>query len=161
MIDLVFGVIAASILFSSRFIVSGLISTKTGVAPASRTAFAVEEKVKLGRITSSPAFRSHKRSAISSAVEPLVVSSTFCARKRSSIQALHFLVKAPSPQILWESIASLTYSYSSPTQGGTLKGIILSPLCRNRLFYRHRFCQVSRFIYIESLGHTDIVGKQL
>ena len=46
--------------------------------------------------------------AISSAVVPLVVSSTFCAPKRSSSQALHFLVKAPSPQILCESMACLT-----------------------------------------------------
>ena len=106
------------------FIVSGRTSTKTSLAPASTAEVAVLENVKLGRMTSSPGWMSHSSMAMSNAVVPLVVSSTFWAWKRSSSQALHCLVKAPSPQILCESIACLTYSSSSPTQGGTLKGIM-------------------------------------
>ena len=79
-------------------------------------AVAVEEKVKLGRITSSPGLRSHRTAAISSAAVPLVVSSTFSALKRSSIQAWHFRENGPSPQILWlASAASRTQSISVPT----------------------------------------------
>ena len=72
--------------------VSGRISTKTGVAPVRTIAVAVLEKVKLGTMTSSPFFRPHRMAAISSAVVPLVVSRTFCAPKRSSRYAWHFLV---------------------------------------------------------------------
>ena len=46
-------------------------------AGASR--IAVLENVKLGRMTSSPGFRSHSSAAMSSAVVPEVVSKTFCA----------------------------------------------------------------------------------
>ena len=74
---LVLSVMAASIFVSSMFMVSGRTSTNTSLAPASTKAVAVEEKVKLGRITSSPGCRSHSSAAISSAVVPLVVSSTF------------------------------------------------------------------------------------
>ena len=70
-------VIALSNLFSSIFIVSGLISTNTNFAPAKTAAVAVLENVYDGKITSSPCFRSHRSIAISKAVVPLVVSSTF------------------------------------------------------------------------------------
>ena len=102
---LVRSVMAASILVSSMFMVSGRTSTNTSFAPASTKALAEEEKVKLGRMTSSPGRNSHIRAAISSAVVPLVVSSTFCAPKRCSSQALHCLVNTPSPQIFWFSTA--------------------------------------------------------
>lgn len=75
-------------------------STKTSVAPIAWKAVAVDEKVKLGRITSSPGLRSQSTAAISSAAVPLVVSRTFSAPKRSSIQAWHLREKGPSPQIL-------------------------------------------------------------
>ena len=117
------------------FIVSGRTSTNTSLAPASTAAVAVLEKVKLGRMTSSPGWRPHSSMAISSAVVPLVVSSTFWVWKRSSIQLLHILVKAPSPQILWASMACLTYSSSSPTQGGTLKGIMAKALFPYKIRY--------------------------
>ena len=132
---LVLSVMAASILVSSMFIVSGRTSTNTSLAPASTAAVAVLEKVKLGRMTSSPGWRPHSSIAISSAVVPLVVSSTFWVWKRSSIQLLHILVKAPSPQILWASMACLTYSSSSPTQGGTLKGIMAKALFPYKIRY--------------------------
>ena len=50
----VLSVMACSIFVSSMFIVSGRMSTKTSFAPASTAAVAVLEKVKLGRMTSSP-----------------------------------------------------------------------------------------------------------
>ena len=56
------------------------------------TAAAVLENVKLGRMTSSPGFRSHSSAAISNAVVPEVVSKTFWAQNRSSSHRLHFFV---------------------------------------------------------------------
>ena len=53
--------------FSSIVRVSARISTKTGVAPASRKAFAVEQKVKDGMITSSPCPIPNTRGIASSA----------------------------------------------------------------------------------------------
>ena len=87
-------------------------------------AIAVDQKVKLGRMTTSPGLMSHKRAAISRAVDPLVVNNTFFAQNLFSSQALHFFVNFPSPQILWFSIASLIYSSYLPVKGGTLKLII-------------------------------------
>ncbi len=49
---------------------SGSISTKTGVAPVSATAFAVAAKVKDGTITSSPAPMPRASSAMCSAEVP-------------------------------------------------------------------------------------------
>ena len=80
--------------------VSGRISEKTGVAPVRTTAVAVLEKVKLGRMTSSPFCRPDRMVAISRAVVPEVVRRAPGVPKRSLIQAWHFLVKGPSPQIL-------------------------------------------------------------
>ena len=58
---LVAPVTASSIRDSSRFFVSGRISTKTGLIPLTRKAFAVETKVKDGRMTSSPSCSPHSR----------------------------------------------------------------------------------------------------
>ena len=57
--------------------VSGQMSAKTSVAPRSANALAVLENVNDGRITSSPGATSHRIAAISSALEPEVVSSAF------------------------------------------------------------------------------------
>ena len=59
--------IASSISVSSRFSVSGRMSTNTGPAPRSTNALAVETKVNDGMITSSPGSRSSSSAAISSA----------------------------------------------------------------------------------------------
>ena len=61
------GVISASSRVSSRFSVSGRMSTNTGRAPRSTKALAVETKVNDGTITSSPGSRSSSSAAISSA----------------------------------------------------------------------------------------------
>ena len=61
---------------------------------------------------------------MSNADVPLVVNNTFCALNLSSNHLLHFLVKAPSPQILCEAIACSIYLISSPKYGGILNGII-------------------------------------
>ena len=143
----VLSVMACSIFVSSMFIVSGRMSTNTSRAPASTAEVAVLEKVKLGRMTSSPGCRSHSSMAISSAVVPLVVSSTFWAWKRSSSHALHCLVKAPSPQILWDAMACFTYSISSPTQGGTLNGII------GILLSRLNFYQILQYTTVFGFCH--------
>ena len=95
----VLSVIAASIFVSSIFIVSGRMSTKTSVAPANTNELAVDEKVNEGRITSSPGSKSHKKAAISNAVDPLVVRSAFFVPNLSSIHLSHFFVNGPSPQI--------------------------------------------------------------
>ncbi len=52
------------------------------------------------------------------------VSRHFAVPVNSSIHALHFCVKGPSPQIFWFSTACLIYSISRPVNGGTLKLII-------------------------------------
>ena len=79
--------IAASISDSSRFKVSRRMSTKTGRAPRSKKALAVETKVNDGRITSSPGSRSQSRAAISRAAVQEWVSSTLRAPNRCSSQA--------------------------------------------------------------------------
>ena len=82
------------------FIVSGRMSTKTSFAPARTNAVAVEEKVKLGRMTSSPGWRSQRSAAISSAVVPEVVRSAFWAQNLSSSHSWQRIVNGPSPEIL-------------------------------------------------------------
>ena len=69
------GVIAASILRSSMFSVSGRMSTNTGTPPRSTNAFAVETKVYDGMMTSSPGPMSASIAAISSAAVQECVSS--------------------------------------------------------------------------------------
>ena len=88
------------------FIVSARTSTNTNVAPANTNEFAVDEKVKDGRITSSPGFNPQRSAAISSALEPEVVSRAFLVPNLSSNHASHFLVKGPSPQIFKFETAS-------------------------------------------------------
>ena len=84
------------------FMVSGLISTNTGVAPRSTKASAVDTKVKAGMMTSSPGPISGSRSAASSvAWVQEVVSRHLAVPVLLSSHSLHFFVYAPSPQIFW------------------------------------------------------------
>ena len=121
---LVLGVMAASMRFSSMFMVSGLMSMNFRRARWPTKAVAVEEKVNDGRMTSSPGSRWQRAAASSSALVPLVVSRARLASKRCSIHSLHCLVKAPSPQILRLSIACWMFWNSVPTNGGLLNEII-------------------------------------
>lgn len=77
--QVVLSVMAASILLSSMFMVSGRMSTYTILAPRWTKASAVDTKVKEGRITSSPAFTPHSSAASSRALVQEVVSSTLGA----------------------------------------------------------------------------------
>ena len=102
---------------------------------------------------------------MSSAVEPDVVNSTFCARNRSSIHALHRRVNAPSPQMWCAAIASAMYSFAFGPQGGTLNGILIS-LITGYLFpllslNRHALGKVARVVHIKTLRDTDIICHQL
>ena len=72
-------VIADSTRFSSRFNVSGRISTNTGIPPRSAMAFAVLTKVNDGMITSSPGPTPASSAAISSAAVQECVSRTRAA----------------------------------------------------------------------------------
>ena len=78
---------------------SGRMSTKTGRAPRSTNAFAVETNVNDGTITSSPGPMSSSSAAISRACVQDVVSSTRRAPRSSSSRRRHFSVKTPSPEI--------------------------------------------------------------
>jgi hypothetical protein len=92
----VLGVMAASIRFSSRFKVSGRMSTNTGFAPKRTKAFAVETKVKDGRITSSPGPRLQSIAAISRAAVHDGVRSTLGIPNRSSSKWQHCCVPVRS-----------------------------------------------------------------
>ena len=85
---------------------SGRMSAKTGRAPRSTTAFAVDTKVNDGMMTSSPGPRSRRRAASSSAVVQEVVSRTRRAPSSSSSRRRHFSVNTPSPEIRPESTDS-------------------------------------------------------
>ena len=97
---------AASTSRSSMFSVSGRMSTKTGTAPRSTAALAVDTKVNDGMMTSSPGARSNSMAAISIAAVQEWVSSACRQPTCSSIQALQRLVKGPSPLRWWLAIAS-------------------------------------------------------
>src|SRR4051812_2361036 len=119
---LVRGVIAASINVSSRFNVSGLISTNTGTARRSTTALAVETKVKDGMITSSPGSSSQRMAAISNADVHDWVSKASITLRRSFNQAWHRSANLPLPEKLRSRNTSVRYSISRPATGGTLNG---------------------------------------
>jgi hypothetical protein len=72
-------------------------STKTGIAPRSTKAFAVETKVKEGMMTSSPLLRSSRIAARSSAEVQEGVSSALAQRVRRSSHSWQRRVKDPSP----------------------------------------------------------------
>lgn len=78
-------VINCSSFASFRLNVSGRMSMKTGVAPRSTKALAVETKVKEGTITSSPDWMFNNSAAISSAWVQEVVSSAFGTKRVSSV----------------------------------------------------------------------------
>ena len=77
--------------------VSGRMSTKTGTAPRSTAALAVDTKVNEGMMTSSPGARSNSSAAISIAAVQEWVRSAWRAPVSCSSQALQRLVKGPSP----------------------------------------------------------------
>ncbi len=96
---LVLDVMAASILVSSMFRVSGRMSTKTGTPPRSTKALAVDTKVNEGMMTSSPGPTSQRMAAISSAAVQEWVSSALRQPRFCSSHSLHCRVKWPSPEM--------------------------------------------------------------
>ena len=105
------------------FSVSGRMSTKTGVAPRSTTALAVDTNVKDGMMTSSPGPSSSSIAAISSAAVQEWVSKACGQPIACSSQAWHFLVNGPSPDRCWFWIASSMYWTSLPAGNGRLNGM--------------------------------------
>jgi len=118
-------VMSDSSLRSSRFSVSGRTSAKTGRAPRSAKALAVETKVKDGTMTSSPGFRSNSSPAISSACVQEVVSSALPTPCSCSSRAWHFFVKPPSPIRWLLASACSMYFDSSPSLCSRLKGMVM------------------------------------
>jgi hypothetical protein len=106
------------------FKVSGLTSTKTGLAPARITAFAVDTNVNEGMITSSPGSRSQSIAANSRAEVHDGVINTLGIANRSSINLAQARVKKPSAAIFLLVIALVMYSSSFPVMKGLLKGIL-------------------------------------
>ena len=100
-------VIASSIRRSSRLSVLARMSTNTGVAPRSATAFAVDTNVKDGMITSSPCFSSASIAASSSAELHDPVSNARAAPVWSSSQRPQRAVKGPFPDRWRLAIACL------------------------------------------------------
>src|ERR1051326_2984995 len=100
-----------------------LISQNTGFPPPRMIAFAVETNVKLGRITSSPGFRSIIIIAISSACVQEVVRSAWFSEKRLHNDCSTALHIDPSPLIFPESRTRLMSSMTEPLRYGLLKGM--------------------------------------
>ncbi len=117
------GVSAAAMARSSRFSVSGRMSTKTGTPPRSTNAFAVDTNVNEGMITSSPGTMLARRAAISNAPVQECVSSALTQPTCASSQAWQRREKMPSPAICARAMASRMYSNSRPVTWGRLKGI--------------------------------------
>ncbi len=118
---------AASIFVSSMFNVSGRMSTKTGVAPRSTNAFAVETNVNDGMMTSSPAPTPLRMAAISRAAVQECVRSAFWLPTRCSSQAQHRLENSPFPARWPFAWACEMYQSSRPVMYGLLKGITADP----------------------------------
>ena len=116
-------VIAPSMRVSSRFSVSGRMSTNTGRAPRSTTAFTVDTKVKGGTMTSSPGRRSSRSAAISSACVHEVVSSAFGDPVSRSSHSWQARVYGPSPWSGPSAMTRVTYSASRPVTAARLNGM--------------------------------------
>ena len=100
------GVIAASTSDGLMLRVSERESTKTGTAPYSAKALAVDTKVYDGTITSSPGFKSHKRADISSAWVQEVVSRVRTVPVVERIFSSTRCVNLPLPEVCPPMIAS-------------------------------------------------------
>src|SRR6056297_1102062 len=133
----VFSDIAFSILFSSIFIVSGLISTNTILAPLNTKALAVDTKVKEGIITSSPSLISQINAAISNPAVQDGVKKIFWESNSFSINLHACLENSPFPEIFPVSIDFFMYSISFPKKHGLLKGIICIYLLLIFLIFQH------------------------
>src|SRR6056297_797045 len=120
----VFSDIAFSILFSSIFIVSGLISTNTILAPLNTKALAVDTKVKEGIITSSPSLISQINAAISNPAVQDGVKKIFLESNSFSIKSHTCLENCPFPEIFPVFRDFLMYSISFLKKHALLKGII-------------------------------------
>ena len=83
-------------------------STKTGTAPRSATAFAVETKVKDGMITSSPGPSPARIAHISRAPVAECVNSAFADPVCSSSHVPHLPANGPFPERWPFAIASAT-----------------------------------------------------
>jgi hypothetical protein len=116
-------VIAAATARSSRLRVSGRQSTKTGTAPRSTYAFAVETNVNDGRITSSPGCRSSSSPVSSSACVQDVVSSADGAPTSAVSRSVARPVNGPSPEVCPDATDRIRYSHSRGARKGRLNGI--------------------------------------
>ena len=115
------------------FSVSGRMSTKTGVAPRSTNALAVETKVNDGMITSSPGPTPLRMAAISSAAVQEWVRSAFWLPIRASSQAQQRFENSPFPARWPFAWAWAMYDSSRPVMNGLLKGIMRRAPRRRRL----------------------------
>ena len=113
---------ADSIASSSIVRVSGLTSTKTGVAPASRKALAVEQKVNDGMITSSPCPMPSTRGIASSASVQDGVSMTWRNPSRDFRTSMARADARPSVAALPPSQTEARLDRSSPVRKMRLNG---------------------------------------
>src|SRR3990167_9682155 len=97
-------------------------SQKIGLAPVKRIAFAQEENVKLGRITSCPRFKSRAHASSSAAV-PEPVGRTYGASSFLEISLASASEKARSPMPVPCLIAEMAALSSSLPQNVLCKGI--------------------------------------
>mmetsp|Transcript_30419 Transcript_30419/g.71048 ORF Transcript_30419/g.71048 Transcript_30419/m.71048 type:complete len:223 (+) Transcript_30419:1284-1952(+) len=119
------GVMAASILVSSMFWVSGRMSTNTGVAPWLTNALAVDTNVYDGIITSTSGPDPMHTEHISSAAVPELTSSAFFTPSSASSRDWH---SGPYLQCVWICLPAnkaLMLSSSPAPKYGLLLGISL------------------------------------
>ena len=123
MIAFVRGVSLASRARASSCHVSGLESTKTGVAPQYFTALAVATKVRLGSSTSSSGPTPAAASARWRATVPFATAIPWTAPQKAANSRSNSPIKAPSELIQPERMASTTLASSSSPKTGAAMGI--------------------------------------
>src|SRR3989344_5715662 len=97
-------------------------SAKTGLPPARIIALALDENVKLGRITSSPGFIIQEQESSKAAV-PDPVGKTYFDEVIFFISLANFLLNSKSPIPVPERIAVMAAFSSSFPQKGLCSGI--------------------------------------
>src|SRR5215468_10300778 len=123
MMPFVRGVILASIAMGSMFQLSASESTKTGRASQCATAFAVATNVSVGTMTSSPEPTPSALRATCNAAVPLQHEMACLTPQKSANAASNRSTYGPLDDIQVESIQSMTYAFSFPTNIGAATGI--------------------------------------
>src|SRR5205814_5864754 len=132
-------VIFAATCSTSMFQVSEHASTTTGVAPARIIAAAQEIIVNVGRMTSSPFFRSSAVTDTSKAADPLQTATAYLRPSLFATPASSRLTNAPSEEIQPLRTHSTRYLVSLPSSNGSFTGIKSRLISVTQLFLRSKY----------------------